>query len=122
MSELPISSKYRSSPEKPVTEEERNQLTQRLNEAFEGGQLKQADYSARLDQLFAAQQLGDLVPVVDGLPALQSYNEPEAVKQEATTAPGQLEEARDARPMTFWVVAAIAVVVLLLVILLAILL
>lgn len=120
MSELPISSKYRSTPDKPVTEEERNELTQRLNEAFEAGQLKQTDYSSRLDQLYAATQLGELVPVVDGLPAVQSYSEPDAVKQESTTAPGQLEEARDARPMTFWVIAAIIAVVILLVILLAI--
>ena len=122
MSELPISSKYRSTPDKPVSEDERNQLTQRLNEAFEAGQLQQDDYSTRLDRLYAAQQLGELVPVVDGLPSLQSYNEPEAVKQASGTAPGELEEAKDGRSMSFWVIAAIVVIAILVVILLAIVL
>jgi hypothetical protein len=121
MSELPISSKYRSTPTEPVSEDERNDLTRRLNEAFEAGGLTQDDYSARLDQLYAAQQLGELVPVVEGLPAVQSYAEPDMVGQPATSAPGELTEAKPAHRMTVAVIVAIVAIVIVLAVLLLLL-
>ena len=67
-SNLPISSPYRSKPDAPVTDAERDRLNARLNAAYTAGTLDQDDYRARLDLLFAAKRLGDLVPVVEGLP------------------------------------------------------
>ena len=78
-SDLPISSPYRSTPDAPVTEAERDQLSSRLNAAYTAGTLDAEDYQARLDTLFAAQRLGQLVPVVQGLPPLQTYADPAIV-------------------------------------------
>jgi hypothetical protein len=120
VSNLPISSPYRSTPEAPVTEAERNQLSSRLNAAFTAGSLEQEDYQARLDQLFAAQKLGQLVPVVEGLPPLQTYASPAII----TTGgePGQLAEARKGGGLTLVTVGTLAAVLLLIVIVLVILL
>ena len=72
-SNLPISSPYRSTPDAPVTDAERDRLNARLNAAYTAGTLDQDDYQARLDVLFAAKRLGELVPVVEGLPPLPTY-------------------------------------------------
>lgn len=120
MSNLPISSPYRSTPEAPVTESERDRLSSRLNAAFTEGSLNADDYQARLDQLFAAQKLGQLVPVVDGLPPLQTYQSPAII--DSGGQPGQLAEARKGSGLTLVTVGALAGVVLLIVILLVILL
>ena len=55
---------------------ERDRLSTRLNAAYEAGTLDSDDYRSRLDTLFAAQRLGQLVPVVEGLPPLQTYTDP----------------------------------------------
>lgn len=116
-SELPISSPYRSTPGEVVSENERNQLNARLNAAYTSGALDADDYQSRLDQLFAAQRLGELVPVVTGLPPLQTYTDPALV---ASTGgePGQLAPSRDANRLTLLVVAGVALAVVLLAILL----
>jgi hypothetical protein len=93
VSELPISSPYRSTPEAPVSEAERDRLSTRLNDAFTAGSLDAEDYQARLDRLFAAQRMGDLVPVVQGLPPLQTYQTPSIVDSGAGE-PGVLSEPR----------------------------
>ena len=49
MSNLPISSKYVSTPDKPVDERERESVVARVNAAFEGGQLDDLDYRRFLD-------------------------------------------------------------------------
>jgi hypothetical protein len=117
-SDLPISSPYRSTPEAPVSEAERNQLSTRLNAAFEAGQVDSDDYSARLDRLFAARTLGELVPVVQGLPPLQTYADPAIVATGAAGPPGELAPARSASGFTLLVVGGLAAAVVLLVILL----
>jgi len=119
-SNLPISSPYRSTPDAPVTDSERDQLSSRLNLAFTEGTLTQDDYQARLDQLFAAQQLGQLVPVVEGLPPLQTYSNPSIITSGGE--PGQLPEGRRAHNMTLVLVGGLALVVVLIAILLVILL
>jgi len=119
-SDLPISSPYRSSPEAPVTDVERDQLSSRLNAAFTEGTLNADDYQSRLDQLFAAQKLGQLVPVVTGLPPLQTYADPAIVTSGGQ--PGQVAESRNASRLTVAVVGGLAVVVLLIVVLLVALL
>jgi hypothetical protein len=110
-SNLPISSPYRSTPEAPVTETERDQLSSRLNVAFTQGTLDQDDYQSRLDQLFAAQKLGQLVPVVEGLPPLQTYASPAIITSGGE--PGTLAESRRANNFTLLIVAALAGIIVL---------
>ena len=91
----------------PVSEDERNQLNARLNSAFEAGRLDPEDYQARLDRLYAARTLGELVPVVTGLPPLQTYADP-ALVASAGGRPGELEPARSANGFTLLTVAGVA--------------
>lgn len=118
--ELPISSRYRSRPDDPVTEDERARLSDRLNEAFTDGALAEEAYRTRLDVLFAATRLGELVPVVEGLPASPTHEVPAIVAQQGR--PGELSQAR--RPgllvvgVVGGVVLAVALIALLLVLLL----
>jgi hypothetical protein len=116
VSELPISSPYRSRPDAPVTDAEREQLSARLNTAYTDGRLDADDYQARLDTLFAASTLGQLVPVVDGLPPATTYDSPAIVGQ-GTGTPGELSEARDARGVSLGVIMAVAAVIVILAIL-----
>jgi hypothetical protein len=120
-SDLPISSPYRSTPALPVDEEERNRLSSRLNAAFEAGSLDAEDYRARLDRLFAAQTLGELVPVVQGLPPLVTYETP-ALVDSSGGRPGELAPARSGNGLTLVGVAGIAGAVLLVALLLVLLL
>ena len=121
MSELPISSPYRSTPGGPVTDFEREQLSARLNTAYADGRLDADDYQSRLDTLFAASTLGQLVPVVEGLPPATTYASP-AMVAPGTGAPGQLSEARDVRRVSAGVLVAVVAAVVLVVILLVLLL
>ncbi len=107
MSELPISSPYRSRPDAPVTDAEREQLNARLNAAYTDGRLDADDYQARLDTLFGASTLGQLVPVVDGLLPAATYDSP-AMVTPGTGAPGELSAARDVRGVSLGVVVAVA--------------
>lgn len=122
MSDLPISSKYRSTPDAAVTEDERNDLTERLNAAFTRGDLDDEEYRQRLDALYAAHRLGELVPVVDGLPPRQTYYAP-AIVEQSSGQPGELEPSRSAvRPAllvagsTLLVITLILALVLILII------
>ncbi len=121
MSELPISSPYRSTPQAPVSEAERNQLSARLNAAYEAGALESDDFASRLDRLFAAQRMGELLPVVEGLPPLSTYDGPAFGDGGGAGAPGQLSTSRSATRLTIGVVAVLVGVVLLIAILLLIL-
>jgi hypothetical protein len=120
-SDLPISSPYRSTPEAPVTEAERDRLSARLNAAYTAGTLDAEDYRARLDTLFAAQRMGQLVPVVQGLPPLQTYADP-AIVANPGGRPGEVSEAKSATGVALVAVGGVLLVVLLIVILLVILL
>lgn len=107
MPELPISSPYRSRPDAPVTDSEREQLNARLNAAYTDGRLSADDYQARLDTLFGARTLGQLVPVVDGLLPATTYDSP-AMVAPGGGEPGQLSEARDVRRVSLGLVVAVA--------------
>jgi hypothetical protein len=120
-SDLPISSPYRSTPDAPVTEAERDQLSSRLNAAYTAGTLDAEDYHARLDTLFAAQRMGQLVPVVEGLPPLQTYADP-AIVASSGGRPGEVSEARSATGVALVAVGGVLLVVLLIAVLLVILL
>ena len=119
-SNLPISSPYRSTPDAPVTDNERNRLSTRLNAAYEAGSLDSDDYRHRLDMLFAAQRLGQLVPVVEGLPPLQTYTDP-AIVASNNGEPGQVSTARSATSLAVLAVGGVLVLVALIAILLVIL-
>lgn len=120
MSELPISSPYRSKPAEPVSDDERDRLSRRLNSAYTDGALTAEDYQSRLDQLFAAQKLGELVPVVQGLPPLQTYESP-AIVDTGSGRPGELAEAKSGNRLAVIAVGAVIGVVALIAILLVIL-
>lgn len=107
MSELPIASPYRSTPELPVSDVVRDQLNRRLNDAYTRGQLEEDDYRGRLDVLFAARRLGELVPVVEGLPPLVTSNDPGGVTSSGGQ-PGELAPSRDARSLSIAAIAAVA--------------
>jgi hypothetical protein len=98
-----------------VTETERDQLSSRLNVAFTEGTLTQEDYQGRLDQLFAAQKLGQLVPVVEGLPPMQTYDNPAIITSGGQ--PGQLAESAPSSHLTLILVGGLAAVVVLIAIL-----
>jgi hypothetical protein len=119
--ELPISSPYRSTPDAPVTEAERNQLSSRLNAAYEAGGMDADDYRARLDTLFAAQRLGELVPVVQGLPPLQTYAAPAIVASAPAGRPGEVSPARSANGVALVAVGGVVGLLVLIAILLVIL-
>ena len=119
-SNLPISSPYRSTPDAPVTDAERDRLSARLNAAYTAGTLDQDDYRARLDLLFAAKRLGELVPVVDGLPPLPTHSSP-AIVENSNGQPGELSESRPPGRLTAAVVGGVAAAILLIVILLVVL-
>jgi hypothetical protein len=121
VSELPISSPYRSTPDAPVTDDVRNQLSAQLNSAYTDGAIDGDDFRSRLDALFAARRLGDLVPVVQGLPPLQTYAAP-AIVAGAGGRPGELAAPRDASRLALVTGGAVVGAVILIVILLAILL
>ena len=121
MSELPISSPYRSTPEAPVSDQLRNQLSAQLNTAYTDGTIGADDFRDRLDRLFAAERLGELVPVVTGLPPLQTYADP-ALVASAGGRPGELAEPRDAtRPALVTGGVVVGVVVLIAILLLILL-
>ena len=121
MSDLPISSPYRSAPDAPVSEAERNLLSSRLNSAYAAGKLETEDYQARLDTLFAARTLGELVPVVEGLPPLQTYADPAIVAQSGGR-PGELAPARNGTRVSVLAVGGVTLAVGVLVVLLVLLL
>lgn len=99
MSNLPISSKYRSQPQLPVSEAERDDLTRRLNASFERGEISQDDYRVLLDQLYAARTLGDLVPVVEKAGVRETHNTPAIVEQQTALRPGEVNETAGALQM-----------------------
>ncbi len=121
MSDLPISSPYRSTPDAPVTEAERDRLATRLNAAYSEGTVDTDDYRARLDALFSAERMGDLVPVVAGLPPLATYNSP-AIVPSGTGKPGELAEARPAGRLALIGVAGIGLLLAIIAVLFVVLL
>lgn len=70
MIELPPSSRYLQQASQAVDDTEREALTKRVSDAFADGRMSQDDYMAALDVIYSAQRLGELVPVVERLPAV----------------------------------------------------
>jgi hypothetical protein len=76
----------------------------------------------RLDTLFAAQRMGQLVPVVEGLPPLQTYADPAIVAATPGGRPGEVSPARSANRVALVAVGGVAALVILIAILLVVLL
>ena len=95
MSGLPVEYGYKHDPKGQVSAEDRDALAARLNAAYTAGELTIEDYQARLDALFAATSRGELVPVMDGLPARYRSTAPAGAAAEYTP-PGQVEPLRPA--------------------------
>ncbi|MDO5677715.1 MAG: DUF1707 domain-containing protein [Propionibacteriaceae bacterium] len=93
---LPPSSKYLQRPGDPVDEAERASITARLNDAFADGRLSHDEYAEAMDIVYDARTLGDLVPVMEKLPAAAS-NVPAIVQQGGPPA-GQLTQPRSLVP------------------------
>ncbi len=117
---LPPSSKYLQRSADPVDDAERDSLTQRLNAAFSDGRIEHADYAAAMDVIYASRTLGELVPVIEKLPAAAA-NTPAIVAQGNLPA-GQVTEARNLAPMAIAVGVVGVVLVAVLAILVAVLL
>lgn len=92
--DLPISSKYRSTPNEPVNEDERGRLSVMLNDAFTEGTIDQTTYTELLNRVFGAQVLGDLIPVVEVVGKPATHDVPAIVAEGSGGRPGQLSEAR----------------------------
>ena len=93
MSSLPPSSKYLQQSNAVVDETEREALTKRLSDAFTDGRLEQDEYMAALDVVYAAQRLGELVPVIEKLPAV-AVEVPNLVRTVGAPA-GQVSTSRN---------------------------
>jgi len=90
MSGSPVETEYAHDASSEVTPADRDDLSNRLNDAYAGGALTMEDYQTRLNALFQATKRGELVPVIQGLPAQYRSNEP-AVGGDQPGQPGQLE-------------------------------
>ncbi|MFT3875576.1 MAG: DUF1707 domain-containing protein [Propioniciclava sp.] len=93
MAELPRSSKYRATPGAPLPEDERARLIERLNAAYERGEVSADDYRPYLDAVFAASTLGEVAEVVEALPPVTTHEVP-AIVPVGQGAPGELAPAR----------------------------
>jgi len=89
MSGLPVELEYQHDPTAEVTAADRDNLSVRLNDAFAAGDIEMEDYQARLNALFQATQKGQLVPVVQGLPAVYRSREP-VLGGDQAAKPGEL--------------------------------
>lgn len=118
MSELPLSSKYRTDPDAPVDDDERADLADRLATEFTSGRLPQDAYLAQLDLVYRAERLGDLVPVVAGLPPRSTHNVPDIVLQ-GNRLPGTVSKGKNIVPIVAGAAAGLFLVLGIVVVLLA---
>lgn len=98
---LPPSSKYIQRSADPVDDTERDSITRRLNEAFADGRISHDQYAADMDLVYAARTLGELVPVIERLPAAAD-NVPAIVEQGKLPA-GQVAPSRGLVPAAIMV-------------------
>lgn len=94
MPKLPPSSKYLQQAAAAVDDVEREALTKQLSDAYADGRLTQDEYMAALDQVYAATSLGELVPVVEHLPA-KVDDIPKGVEYQTSVAAGEVNTTRN---------------------------
>jgi hypothetical protein len=117
MSTLPPSSRYLQRATEPVGETEREALVKRVSDAFTDGRLNQESYQQSMDVIYGAKTLGDLVPVVEQLPAA-AVNTP-AIVGEGKLPAGQTGELYPPARAGLMAVGAIAGIAVLLVVVVA---
>ncbi|MFT3889177.1 MAG: DUF1707 domain-containing protein [Arachnia sp.] len=116
---LPISSKYIQRSGDPVDDVERDSLTRRLNEAYADGRITHDQYAVDMDVVYGARTLGELIPVVERMPAAPA--DVPAIVQQGGLPAGQLTSSRNLMPAAI-LVSGVAVTLLVVIgILLAIL-
>ena len=108
-------------PDEPVSDQEREQLTARVNDAYTDGKLDDEQDHAHLDVVFAARTLGELVPVVMSVGVAPTYQEPAIVAQTGTNGPGQLAEIKAPNRSAVVAIGVIGAGVLLLLLLVVVL-
>lgn len=112
MTSLPPSSKYLQRPGEPVEEQERDSISQKLSDAYADGRISQEDYLSSLDVVYAARHLGELVPVVEKLPAAAD-NTPAIVNTGSAPA-GEVTQSRNVLVPSMMAVGGLAVLLLVL--------
>lgn len=90
MSGLPIESNYSHEPTRPVSDDERAELTRRVNEAYEKGELPLETYQEVMDGIYSAKTVGELVPLVSSLPARYHATDPQGSQSQVELAPGEV--------------------------------
>ena len=116
---LPPSSMYLQRSADAVDDAERESLTQRLNAAFADGRITHDQYAEAMDVVYAARSLGDLVPVIEQLPAAAD-NTP-AIVQQGNLPAGEVTQSRNLAPMGLAVAGVGVVLIAIIAILVAVL-
>lgn len=129
VSGLPIVSRFRNDPDRPVQDVDRDDLTERLNEAYARGDLDTDQYRNLMDGLFEATTQGQLIPVADLLPARLAVDAPAVAGDVPAAPPPGVVPMRARQPVArgfqqlkpwYYVAGGIAVVAVLIMLLLAI--
>lgn len=94
MPQLPPSSKYLQQADEPIDEIERESLSKKLSDAYADGSMEQHEYMASLDVVYKAETLGELVPVVEHLPATADPV-PKGVEVRSNVPPGEVNQTRN---------------------------
>lgn len=92
MSGLPIESGFSNQPQRPVSDQDRAVLTDRLNQAFENGDIDIDRYRELMDQIYAATTGGELVPVAHELPGKYRSTAPQGAESGVELAPGEVNQ------------------------------
>lgn len=103
MPELPPSSKYLQRAGDEIDDVERESLTERLTNAYVEGNLEQHEYMLDLDRVSNARTLGELVPVVERLPAPVEQL-PKGTEVATNVAPGEVNQSRNLKVPALMVV------------------
>ncbi len=120
MSSLPPSSRYLQKAGEAVDDTEREALAKRLSDAFADGRMNRDDYMASLDTVYEATTLGELVPVVEQLPAA-AVEVPPLVESSGSPA-GTVSESRNILVPALVTTGAILVLLVILVVVAAVVL
>jgi hypothetical protein len=89
---LPIEAKFTSSPDRPVSEADRDELTGRLNQAYTAGDLDFDHYRELMDGVYRASHRGELVPVAQELPDRYRGTAPQGATTDVALPPGEVNE------------------------------
>jgi len=122
MSGLPVEYEYQHDPSGDVTDNDRDKLSARLNDAFAAGDLTIDDYQGRLQTVFDATKRAELVTILDGLPGKYRSNEPALAVDDQASRPGELAPLNRAPTKLVRIAAGAGIVFAVLVVLLVVLL